>query len=84
LDVVAGATRRKGELIMLPSCRKCKDCHNDLTISKALGTLQMSIMGQIDRFDSENQAEICWMHREAAAFQFIVDTLKQHGIYKEE
>lgn len=65
---------------MLPSCRKCKDCHNDLTISKALGTLQMSIMGQIDHFDSEDQAELCWLHRKAAAFQFIVDTLEQYGI----
>ena len=68
---------------MLPSCRKCKDCHNDLTIRKALGTLQMSLMSQIERFDSEDQAEICWMHRQAAAYQFIVDTLKQYGIIDE-
>ena len=69
---------------MLPSCKKCKDCHSDLTISKALGTLQMSITGQIERFDSEDQAEICWMHRKAMAYQFIVDTLKQYGIIEEE
>ncbi len=69
---------------MLPSCKKCKDCHGDLTIRKALGTLQMSITSQIERFDSEDQAEICWMHRKAAAYQFIVDTLKQYGIIDEE
>lgn len=69
---------------MLPTCKKCKDCHNDLTISKALGTLQMALVSEMDRFDSEDQAEICWLHRKAAAFQFIVDTLGQHGIYKEK
>lgn len=69
---------------MLPTCKKCKDCHNDLTISKALGTLEMTLMSETNRFDSEDQAEICWLHRKNAAFQFIVDTLKQHGIYKEE
>ena len=50
---------------MIPTCKKCKECHNDLTISKALGTLQMSLMSEIDRFDSEDQAEICWLHRKA-------------------
>lgn len=69
---------------MLQSCKKCKECHNDLTINKALGTLDMALMSEINRFDSEDQGAICWLHRKAAAFQFIVDTLKQHGIYKEE
>ena len=69
---------------MIQPCRRCKDCHNDLTIEKALGTLQMALMSEMNRFDSEDQAEICWLHRKAAAFQFIVDALKQHGIYKEE
>ena len=67
---------------MLSSCKKCKECHNDLTISKALGVLQMALMSEFDRFDSEDQAEICWLHRKAAAFQFVVDTLEQHGIYE--
>jgi hypothetical protein len=40
----------------------------------------MSIMGEIDNFNSEDQAEICWLHRKAAAYQFIVDTLEQYGI----
>ena len=69
---------------MIQPCRRCKDCHNDLTIEKALGTLQMALMSEMNRFDSKDQAEICWLHRKAAAFQFIVDTLKQYGIYKEE
>lgn len=69
---------------MIQPCRRCNDCHNDLTIEKALGTLQMALMSEMNRFDSEDQAEICWLYRKAAAFQFIVDTLKQHGIYKEE
>lgn len=70
--------------MMIQPCRRCKDCHNDLTISKALGTLQMALMSEMDKFDSKDQAEICWLYRKAAAFQFIVDTLKQHGIYKEK
>lgn len=69
---------------MIQPCRRCKDCHNDLTIKSALGMLQMSIMGKMNRFNSDDQGEICFMYREAAAFQFIVDTLKQHGIYKEK
>lgn len=69
---------------MLPVCKKCKDCHNDLTIGKALGTLEIALMSEISRFDSEDQGAICWLHRKAAAFQFIVDTLKQHGIYEEK
>lgn len=69
---------------MIQPCKKCKECHNDLTISKALGTLQMALMSEMNRFDSEDQGEICWLYRKAAAFDFIVDTLKQHGIYKEE
>ncbi|MBO5969895.1 MAG: hypothetical protein J6S14_15515 [Clostridia bacterium] len=69
---------------MLKHCKKCKDCHGDLTISKALGVFQMVLVSEVDRFDSEDQGEICWMHRKLAAFQFIVDTLKGHGIYEEK
>ena len=65
---------------MIKPCKKCKDCHNDLTIKKALGMLRMSIMYEMNYFNSEDQGEICLMHRKAAAYQLIEDTLKQYGI----
>ena len=57
---------------MLPVCKKCKDCHSDLTISKALGTLEMTLMSETNRFDSEDQVEICWLHRKMQHFSLLL------------
>ena len=65
---------------MLKPCKQCKDCHNDLTIEKALGTIQMSIMYEINHFNSEDKGEICFMHRKMQAYQFIEDVLKEYRI----
>jgi hypothetical protein len=65
---------------MIKPCHRCKECHNDLTIEKSLGMLQMSIMYEMNHFDNEDQGEICLMYRKAAAYQLIEDTLKQYGI----
>ena len=67
---------------MIKPCKRCKDCHNDLTIEKALGTIQMSIMYEMNHFDKEEQGEICFMHRKAAAYDLIEETLKKYGIIK--
>lgn len=67
---------------MLERCRKCKNCHEDLDIEKALGILQMSLMHEIENFDSKDQGEICMMHRKAAAYDIIVETLNKHGLCK--
>ena len=65
---------------MIKLCHKCKDCHSDMTIEKALGTLHTDIVYKMDHFDSNDDGEICMMYRQAAAYQFIVDTLKEHGL----
>ena len=69
---------------MLKSCRKCKDCHNDLTIKRALVVLEMSLAHQIENCNNEDQAEICMLHRKLRAYKLIVDTLKKHGIIEEK
>ena len=65
---------------MLKSCKQCKNCHSDLDIEKALGIIQMSIMYEINHFNSEDKGEICFMHRKINAYQLIEDTLKKCGI----
>ena len=67
---------------MLEKCRKCKDCHEDLDIEKALGVFQMCLMYEIDQCNNENQADVCMLHRKAKAFDIIVETLRENGLCK--
>ena len=67
---------------MLEKCRKCKNCHEDLDIEKALGTFQMCLMHEVDKCNNEDQAEICMLHRKAKAFELIVTTLRENGLCK--
>ena len=67
---------------MLQKCRKCKNCHEDLNIEKALGTFQMCLMHEISECNNESQSEICMLHRKAKAFDLIVKTLREYGLCK--
>lgn len=68
---------------MIKPCHRCKDCHSDMTIEKALGTLQMDIVYKMNQCNNNDEGEICMIYRQAKAYKFIVDTLKEHGIISE-
>ena len=67
---------------MLQMCKKCKGCHEDLDIEKALGTFQMCLMHEINECNNEDQAKVCILHRKTKAYEIIVSTLKEHGLCK--
>ena len=57
---------------MLRSCRKHKDCHNDLTVEKAMGCLQAYLMSEINKFpDDAPDGEVCFMKRLAKSYDLI-------------
>ena len=66
---------------MLRSCRKHKDCHNDLTVEKAMGCLQAYLMSEINKFhDDAPDGEVCFMKRLAKSYDLIEQTLKENGL----
>ena len=67
---------------MIKQCHKCKTCHKDLDIEKALGIFQMWLMSEMDKCNNEDAGEICMLYRKAMSFDLIVKTLKENGLCK--
>lgn len=70
---------------MIKSCKKHRPCqHTSMDIEHALGTFQTWLMYELSKYDDEDdqvrQSEICMWHQRMAAYDIIVDTLRENGL----
>lgn len=66
---------------MLRNCRKHKKCHDDLTLEKAMGCIQMYLISTINNTpDDAPDGDVCFMKRLAKSYDLIEQTLKENGL----